>query len=148
MIEARPSFALLFIGLLALVAIAAASLAPHDRYFFGNFVFYWLPAALVLAVLIVAGAGLAVATGSAAALTAFLFAYHAWAYSVTVHEWVWGGYLFAMPGAVAGGLVASVLCKRGSLALAAAAFVGVAATAAGLALNVGLVCVTIMNCRG
>ena len=148
MIEARTSAAILFLGLLALVAVAAGSLAPHDTYFLGSFAIYWLPIAVVLAVLALTGAGFGVLAGSAAVLTAFLFGYHAWSHSVATREWVWGGYLFAMPGATIGGLVASFLRRRRSLALVSAALVALTATAVGLAMNVGLLCVTLMYCRG
>ena len=145
---ARSFSAFSFLGLLAAVAFVAASVAPHDRFFLANWVLYWLPVASVLGILAAAGSGLVVVAGAAVALAAFLVGYHAWAQSLTVHEWVWGGYLLAMPGAVAGGLIASRLRRRRSLALAVVAFVAVSATAIGLALNMGLLCVTLMHCHG
>lgn len=148
MIEARTSKAIGYFGLLTLAALAAGSLAPLGEYFLGNFAVYWLPIAIVLTILAVTGAGLGVSAGSAVVLTAFLFGYHAWAQSVKSHEWVWGGYLFAMPGAAIGGLVASFLRRRRSLALVVAALVAFAATAIGLVLNTGLLCVTLIHCLG
>lgn len=148
MIKARTSDAIGYFGIVTLAALAAGSLASHGEYFLGNFFIYWLPIAIVLAILAVTGAGLGVSAGSAVVLIAFLFGYHAWAQSVKSHEWVWGGYLFAVPGAAIGGLVASFLRMRRSLALVAAALIALAATATGLVLNMGLLCVTLIYCRG
>ena len=41
---------------LALLGLAAAACAPYDRFFLPNFAWYWIPPALVLAVVAAVGA--------------------------------------------------------------------------------------------
>jgi len=149
MLENRRDTLLWFAVVLALMGAVAAFLAPHNRYFLGNFVWYWLPLALVVALPVVAGAGRGIVVGCALALSGFLFAYHAWVQSLAHSEGlIWLGYLFALPGAVIGVFVGYLWCKLRPASVAIAAAIALIATAGGLALNMGLLCATLIYCQG
>lgn len=148
MTKTQASTIIPLVFVIALVALAAGYLAPKGEYFLGNLAIYWVPIAVVLFALALSGARTGVLVGSAAVLTAFLFGFHAWAQAGASREWVWGGYLFAMPGAAIGGLVAAVMQTHRSLTFFYALIAALAATSAGLALNLGLLCATLIQCIG
>ncbi len=129
------------------MAATAGYLAPHDGHFFPNFAYYWLPAGAVVVAGVALGITPIVAAGGGIALALFLLAFHAWAASLgTQGAMAWVGYVSAMPGAWMGLLAAGWLAKRGGPSLLACLLIAVAATAVGLALNMGLICGTVMHC--
>lgn len=145
----RRAHILSLLGGLVLIAGTSAYLAPHDRHFFPNFAWYWLPAVVVLVAVTALGLASPVAAGGGIALALFLAAFHSWAASLGKGgDMAWLGYLFAMPGAFIGLLVAGWLVKRERSGVVPALFIGLAVTVAGLALNMGVVCSTVMHCYG
>ena len=101
------------LGGLVLLAGTAACLAPHDRHFAQNFAWYWLPAVVVLVAAVALGVAASVAAGGGLALALFLAAFNSWVASLgRGGDMAWLGYLFTMPGAFAGLLVAGWLVKR------------------------------------
>lgn len=146
--ERRASI-LTLLGGLVLLAGTAAYLAPHDQHFAPNFAWYWLPAVAALATATALGIASPVAAGGSVALALFLAAFHSWVASLGKGgDMAWLGYLFAMPGAFIGLLVAGWLVTRERSGAVPGLFIGLAATVAGLALNMGVVCSTVMHCYG
>lgn len=132
-----------------LVGIAVAAwLSPKDAYFLGNFAFYWLPQAAVLATLLLRAARPAVLSGVAIALALYLGLYGAWVFSRPQPESLaWIGYLFSFPGGVIGAFASAALMTRMHLMRAAmAAAAGTLLTSAGLAANQWILCSTVMHC--
>ena len=141
--------ALSVFGVLLLLTATSAYVAPHDRYFVGNFAWYWLPVVVVVLIGVALGVVPSISAGGGIALALFLAAFHSWVASLgRGADMAWLGYLFAMPGAATGLLVAGWLAKRESSGALASLFIALAATAAGLALNVGVLCNTVMYCHG
>jgi hypothetical protein len=137
------------LGSILLMGISAAYIAPHDASFLGNFAWYWFPAAGVVSLLAAAGAKSGVLAGCSLALTTFLFTYHFWVQSLhSPGGLVWLGYLFAMPGAIAGALFAYFWFKNRNTSLMLATLVATSCTVFGLVLNMSLICSTVMYCGG
>jgi hypothetical protein len=132
---------------LAGVAVAVV-LAPKDDYFFGNFMFYWIPQAIVLGILIPFTSRPAVVSGAAAILALYLAAYGAWHFSRPHPEsMAWLGYIFSLPGAAIGAIVGGIFIKQRSYQRAmVVGAIAAASTLVGLALNQLLVCSTVMYC--
>lgn len=143
----RASLAGSLLAALLFLGVAATRLAPSGGYFGGNFATYWMPPALALLIVAFATARPTVLLGAALALTMFLWLYSVWVASLTKAEGlIWLGYVSAMPGAVLGGVVAGWLVGRERLVFVGGLFVAFATVSAGLAINVGLLCTTLMRC--
>ncbi len=126
----------------------AIYLSPKDSYFFGNFIFYWLPQALVLAILFIARYKFSIICGAALILSLYLACFHFWLFSKPRPEsMAWLGYIFSFPGATIGALISAPVIKhfkiKHSFILGATALL---ITFLGLALNQALVCTTVMYC--
>lgn len=134
-------------SILSGVAVAAL-LSPKDAYFLGNFTFYWLPQAIVFAVLLFFVSRPAVLSGAAIVLAIYLALFGAWVFSRSHPEsMAWLGYLFSLPGAGLGAIAGALYVKRHSYTRAAiAGAVAALFTFAGLALNQVVVCSTVMYC--
>lgn len=128
--------------------VVAALLSPKDAYFIGNFAFYWLPQAVVFAVLLFFVSRPAVMSGVAVVLALYLALYGAWVFSRPHPEsMAWLGYLFSLPGAGLGAIAGALYVKRQSYRRAAmAATVAALFTFGGLAINQAVVCSTVMYC--
>ena len=80
------------IFLLLISLIVAVLLSPKDAYFLANFSYYWLPQAIVYALLFALKFRLAVIAGAIIALTISLIGYAMFNDSVA-----WIGYIFIVP---------------------------------------------------
>lgn len=132
------------------VAVAVL-LSPKDDYFLGNFAFYWLPQAIVLAVLLVFVSRPAVLSGVAIVLAIYLALFGAWVFSRSHPDsMAWLGYLSSLPGAGLGAIVGALYVERvdrqGYTRAAIAGAVAALFTFSGLALNQLVVCSTEMYC--
>jgi len=142
-------YEIVFTILCVSIGVAVATyLSPKDKYFFGNFTFYWLPQAIVLAILLLARYKLPVLCGAALVFSAYLACFHLWVFSRPHPEsMAWLGYLFSFPGAAIGALVSATIAKRfeikNSVMLGGTALL---LTFIGLVLNQALVCTTVMYC--
>lgn len=72
--------------------IVAIVLSPKNTYFLGNFLYYWLPQAIVFLLLFIFKLRLAVIAGAAIALTLSLIGY-----SMFNDSMAWIGYIFIVP---------------------------------------------------
>jgi ABC-type Fe3+ transport system permease subunit len=138
---------------IASVAVGAAVsgfIAPKDSWFLPNLLFYWVPQLFVLAFFCLKPPRPAVFTGIALALSIYLALFAAWLLSRQRPEsMAWLGYLFSLPGAVIGALVAIAwLDRKNELrAVNIGAVVGTA-TLLGIAVNQAVVCSTVLYCMG
>jgi hypothetical protein len=143
----NESFALLP-SVLAGVAVAIV-LAPKNDFFFGNFMFYWIPQAIVLGILISFTSRPAVVSGVAVILALYLAAYGAWLFFTTTDDagLAWLGYLFSLPGAAIGAIAGALFIKQRNYqrAMIVGAIAAVSSLV-GLVLNQLLICSTVMYC--
>lgn len=126
----------------------ATYISPKNSYFFGNFIFYWLPQALVLAIIFIARYKFPIICGVALLLSVYLACFHLWVFSNSQPEsMAWLGYIFSLPGAAIGALLSAPIVKyceiKRSFMLGATALL---ITFVGLALNQVLICTTVMYC--
>jgi len=143
----NESFALLP-SVLAGVVVAIV-LAPKDDYFFGNFMFWWIPQAIVLGILISFTSRPAVVSGAAVILAIYLAAYGMWLSLTSTNDNGLAilGYLFSLPGAAVGAIAGAFFIKQRNYQRAVViGSVAAASTLAGLALNQLLLCNTLMYC--
>lgn len=131
-------------------AATSAALAPKDSYFLPNFLFFWGPQILILALALFFRPRAAVIAGIAFSLAGYLTLFGLWAFwKPGADGMVWVGYLFSLPGAALGVLAASVLpAGRSGLTALAAGIISSLIVAAGVAINQVLVCTTLMHCVG
>ena len=131
------------------IGVAVATyFSPKDSFFLGNFSFYWLPQAVVLAILFIARYKLAIICGTALILSAYLACFHFWRFSKPHPEsMAWLGYVFSFPGAAVGALFSAPIAKyfkiEGPFVLGVTALL---ITLVGLALNQTIICTTVMYC--
>lgn len=143
----NESFALLLCVLAGVVV--AIVLAPKDDYFLGNFMFWWIPQAIVLSILISFTSRPAVVSGAAVILAIYLAAYGAWISLSATNDNGLSilGYLFSLPGAVVGAIAGAFFIKqRNYLRAVVVGSVVAASTLVGLALNQLLLCKTLIYC--
>ena len=128
--------------------VVAALLSPKDAYFMGNFMFYWLPQGIVLAVLLFFVSRPAVLSAVAVVLAVYLALFGVWVFSRPNPEaMAWLGYLFSLPGAGLGAIAGALYVKRQSYERAiVAGSIAALFTFAGLAVNQLAVCSTVMYC--
>lgn len=128
--------------------IVAIGLSPKNEYFFGNFLSYWVPQAIIIALLMVLRFRPAVISGCAIVLFVYLTCYWAWMHSLPARESLaWLGYYFSLPGAIIGSIIAGIdskyhLYNQIFKTILISAFL----TFIGLFLNQIIVCGTIMCC--
>jgi predicted membrane protein len=123
---------------LTLGCFVSALLAPKDAYFLPNFLIFWGSQIVVLLVSLVVRPRAAVVAGTAFSLAVYLGLFGLW-----VNEaMAWLGYLFSLPGALFGALLAGGMERNRwsfdldplKVSLLAAAWV-----AAGIAINQALI---------
>ena len=142
-IEIALTSAVVFLGVLV-----AAVLAPKNEYFFGNFIFYWLPQLIIISLLLILKYRLAVVSGCAFIMALYLVLYGAWVSSQPKDGLIWLGYVFSIPGAALGALAAGYFLKvriRETTVFIAIAVTSLA-SAVGVIVNQAAVCSTVMYC--
>lgn len=148
--DARVTEARIAYAAVALGAESAAAISGWNAYFLANFLFMWgSQAALCLLLLALRArpAVIAVIAGTSLATTVHLALFCLWVTTLPTREgaMAWLGYVFALPG---GGCAALLMATRidkkhaGSRTL----LLSLGITLAGLALNQGLVCATLLHC--
>jgi hypothetical protein len=130
--------------------LVAALLAPKDSYFLPNLAYLWLPQLAILLLAWFSHANrLAALAGTALAMAVYLAAFGAWLLSRPHSEALaWLGYLFSLPGAAFGVLMAAAVCGKvapsGRMLAVASTFA--VAVSIGIILNQGVVCATVLHC--
>ena len=94
------------IAFLVINIIIAIILSPKNIYFVGNFMYYWLPQAIVFILLFVFKFRLAIITGTAIALTLSFIGY-----SMLKDSMVWIGYPFIISAGFLGALTYGLITK-------------------------------------
>jgi hypothetical protein len=142
-IEKRLAIACIIFG----VCISAI-LAPKSSYFFPNFLFYSGSQLLILAFVLLFRPRAAVVAGIAFSLALYLGLFGAWVFTSTHPEsMAWLGYIFSLPGAVVGAVLAAILLrKQSSYGYFAIGLLAAALVAAGIAANQIIVCNTVIYC--
>lgn len=131
-------------------AAVSAVLAPKDSWFLPNFLSYWVPQLCVLGFFCLRPPRPSVFAGLAFALALYLALFGSWLLSrQRAESLAWLGYLFSLPGAIIGALLAIIFLshRRENRAVAIGATVA-AFTFIGIAANQILVCSTVMYCLG
>jgi hypothetical protein len=138
---------------LAIVGLAvgicvSAMLAQKGSNFLPNLAFFWLSQLIALAPALPFRPRPAVVAGGALALAVYLGASAAW---LALHPnragFIWLGYLFSLPGAAVGSIVAALLLRdrlKYSAIIASGITSGLALV--GVLINQTLVCITAMYC--
>ena len=80
------------ISFILISIVVAIILAPMNKFFLDNFLYYWLPQAVVFVLLYILKLRLAVIAGAAIALTVSLIGY-----SMFKDSMAWIGYIFIVP---------------------------------------------------
>jgi len=88
--------------------------SPKNTYFLSNFLWYWIPQAIVIGLLFAFKFRLAIIAGAILALTIDLALYEIWTNSSKdpMIANVWVGYLFTIPGAFIGALLYGLKIKN------------------------------------
>ena len=94
------------ITFLLISIIVAIVLSPINTYFLGNFLYYWLPQAIIFILLFVFKLRLAVIAGTALALTLSLIGY-----SMFNDSMAWIGYVFILPAGFFGAITYGLITK-------------------------------------
>jgi ABC-type molybdate transport system permease subunit len=123
-------------------------LSPKDAYFISNVCFFWLPQLAVLAFSWPFRPSAAVVAGAALALAIYLGLFHAWVFSHSHPDsMAWLGYLFSLPGAAVGSILASLWLRDRFIGRPiAASCIAAGVVFAGALLNQAIVCATVMDC--
>jgi len=102
------------IVLLIISLIVAIISSPKNTYFLSNFLWYWIPQAIVIGLLLAFKFRLAIIAGAILALTIDLALYEIWTNSSKdpMIANVWVGYLFTIPGAFIGALLYGLKIKN------------------------------------
>lgn len=102
------------IVLIMISVIVAIVASPKTTYFLGNFLWYWLPQAIVIGLLFAFKFRLAIIAGAIIALTIDLALYVTWTNlsKDPMVANVWIGYLFTIPGAFIGALLYGLTIKN------------------------------------
>ena len=127
--------------------LVAATIAPSGSYFFGNFIYFWLPQAGVFLIPALIYSRPAVISGTALVLALYLAAFNSWNVSNGPESLAWLGYLFSLPGAAigAGAGALHLKSKTNNKPIYVGAAIAVS-TFIGLAINQTFVCSTVMYC--
>ncbi|WP_415753793.1 hypothetical protein [Pseudomonas leptonychotis] len=127
--------------------LVAATIAPSGSYFFGNFIYFWLPQAGVFLLPAIIYSRPAVISGAALVLALYLAAFNSWNVSNGPESLSWLGYLFSLPGAAIGAGVGALYLKSktNNKPIYVGAVIAVS-TLVGLAINQIFVCSTVMYC--
>jgi hypothetical protein len=84
-------------------------LSPFDKYFIGNFAFYWVPQAIVLVVLFLTKVKTEFIAGTSLVMLTFLCAFYFWAKES--EPMVWLLYVFSYPGILVGTFAVGYIAK-------------------------------------
>ena len=103
--------------LLSLCAVAfgvfvAIAFAPKNNYFVLNFAWTWLPHLGIFGLLKIFKFRPAIFAGSAIVLALYLLFFGAWVFLKDPDSLIWLGYLFSLPGAAIGAMIAGLYSKR------------------------------------
>jgi|WetSurMetagenome_2_1015567.scaffolds.fasta_scaffold501337_1 hypothetical protein len=128
--------------------IVTIVLSPKNEYFFGNFVSYWAPQVIIIALLMVLRFRPAIISGCAIVLSVYLVCYWAWMQSLPAREGLeWLGYYFSLPGAIIGSIIAGIDSKYHlNNQIFKTILISAFLTFIGLFLNQIIVCGTVMYC--
>lgn len=134
-------------GVVLVGGIVAVAIAPWDSYFLPNFLWYWLPHMCILFPMWLLRTRPAALAGTATVLALYLGAFDLWVLAQGHFEGLaWLGYLFSLPGAMLGALLATVWLRDRDWT---AVWVGLATAGlvlTGLTANQFIVCNTVMSC--
>ena len=138
-------FTLLFILSGIIVAII---LAPKNKFFWYNFVWFWVPQAAILGLLTILRFRPAIIGGCGLILSVYLALYGAWMFSLPPREALaWFGYLFPLPGAAIGSVLAGIYSKKRNTQNALTSMLNSSAlTFFGISINLIIICNTAMYC--
>ncbi len=102
------------IVLFVISLIVAIVSSPKTAYFLSNFLWYWVPQAIVISLLFIFKFRLAIIAGAILALTIDLALYEIWTNlsKGPMVANVWIGYLFTIPGAFVGALLYGLKIKN------------------------------------
>ena len=131
-------------------SLAVAFLLSPKNYVFGTMAWYWGPHLAVLALVSMCKPRSAVIAGAAFGMTIYLAAFGMWAFTrVHPDSMVWLGYLFTLPGALAGAGVALYIQNRETdLGPLAATMTALCCVLLAITFNQVVVCNTLMYCGG
>jgi len=105
-----------FIAIVLLIISLTVAIisSPKNTYFLSNFLWYWIPQAIVIGLLFAFKFRLAIIAGAILALTIDLALYEIWTNSSKdpMIANVWVGYLFTIPGAFIGALLYGLKIKN------------------------------------
>ena len=133
----------LFIGF-----IAAILISPMNKYFLGNFLWFWLPQATIISLLFIIKVRSSIITGCTLIMTIHLIFYWFWISSSSdpSSTMAWIGYLFSIPGAFIGSFLFATLIKKYQfsntiiiIGASVSTFIGIAIIQLGL-------CCTVLYC--
>lgn len=125
-------------------------LAPKDAYFLSNIVFYWGSQICVLICVWPFKPRAMIIAGISTALAIYLGTFGVWLFTRNHPESIaWLGYVFSLPGAWVGALIAIVfLHLQTKPRPIVAGIVAAGITLVGIAISQTIVCSTVMYCLG
>lgn len=148
----RSAYSLEFLAAIASIALGltvSAALAAKSAWYWPNFIFYWAPQLCILGLFCMYKPPRpAFFAGLAFALATYLALFSSWLFfRQDPDSLAWIGYLFSLPGAIVGSLIAINLLERCEedrpIAVGAVASIVVLA---GIGANQAIVCSTVMYC--
>ena len=135
----EKSIAVVFLLISIIVAIV---LSPKNTYFLGNFLYYWLPQAIVVIVLLLLRLRLAVISGAVFALTLSLIGY-----SMFNDSMAWIGYMFIIPVGFLGAMTYGLITKsKKSIPYTKVIIYSTVSTMIGIGIVQFILCSTVMYC--
>ncbi len=126
------------ITFLLISIIVAIVLSPLNIYFIGNFLYYWLPQAIIFILLFVFKLRLAVIAGTALALIG---------YSMFNDSMAWIGYVFILPAGFFGAMTYGLITKsKRSTPYNEVIIYSTVSTIVGMGIVQFILCSTVMYC--
>ncbi len=130
------------ITFLLISIIVAIFLSPKNTYFLGNFLYYWLPQAIIYILLFVFKLRWAVIAGTALALTLSLIGY-----SMFKDSMAWIGYMFILPAGLFGAMTYGFITKsKTSTPYNEVIVYSTVSTIIGMGIVQFILCSTVMYC--
>lgn len=122
--------------------IVAIVLSPKNTFFLSNFLYYWLPQAIVFILLFIFKLRLAVIAGAALALTLSLIGY-----SMFKDSMAWIGYIFIIPAGFFGAMTYGLITKsKTSIPYNKVIIYSTISTLIGMGIVQFILCSTVMYC--
>lgn len=116
---------------------------PKNTYFFPNFLYIWVPQAIIFSVLLILKLRLAVIAGSSIVLTISVLYY--WMYIKDAMSWI--GYFFILPGGFLGAMIYGLATKSAtSIECDEAIIQSAVCTTIGIMIVQFILCSTVMHC--